>query len=186
MQTIKIEQWNVDKFIKVSGNPIQRNTPMRARRANKLHLAVLHPSHSNVAVAKLGKQFIKLDGHTRALLWKQDKLDRPDTLNVSIYPCNDKQEVMRLYQTYDSPAALETKTDQIFGALGYHKIVVPVPSFVSMSGLAQAMRVIDIALIRPRQHEIIDLMRPHLSSIKALLSMSYIASTKHPDYSHPP
>lgn len=173
MDNLKIEKWNVDKFIKVSGNPVQRDTITRARRAVKIHLGEYHISHANVAVAKIGNRFVKLDGHTRSLLWKEGKLDKPKMLNVSIYPCSTKRELIDLYHTFDAPQAVETKGDQMYGALAFYNIVVPVPSFLKMSGLSQAVRLIHLLLEQPHPHSVVDAIKPLTDDISALLRMGY-------------
>lgn len=99
----------------VLDNPRQRDTEARARRAT--HLLTPHPSHCKVNMAELpdGRRY-KLDGHTRSLLWKQGQVRAPDVLYVDVWNCRSLEEAKNLYSTFDSKMAVETTSDQIYGA----------------------------------------------------------------------
>jgi hypothetical protein len=120
----------VKDWIAVKDNPIQRDTERHALKAK--HLRTFHPTHSVVHAAELpdGKLY-KLDGHTRALLWKRKEVEAPLQLQVIVYPAKTMQEVEQLYQDFDSRDALETTKDKVSGA--YHKY-----DFDPQSGLLQS------------------------------------------------
>lgn len=66
----------VEDWIKVEDNPIQRDTEKHAAKAK--HLMTPHPSHSFVFAAELPNgKLIKLDGHTRALMWRRKDVSPP-------------------------------------------------------------------------------------------------------------
>ena len=99
----------------VFDNPRQRNTERRAASAD--HLKVLHPSHVKVNMAVLpdGRRF-KLDGHTRSFVWESGEVQPPPVLYVDVWSCPDVQAAKDLYETFDSRAAVESVTDQLYGA----------------------------------------------------------------------
>ena len=67
MPTIRM---SVDEWIKVKANPRQRDTEKHAAKAK--HLLTPSPDHAHVSAARLPNEtLVKLDGHTRALLWKR-------------------------------------------------------------------------------------------------------------------
>ncbi len=119
-----------EEFIKIPENPIQRDTEKHAAKAK--HLRTPHPTHSVVHIAELpsGKQY-KLDGHTRALLWKRKEIPAPVQVTAIIYPAKDVAEVEQLYKDFDSKEALETQRDKVYGAFNRH-------NFEPQSGLVQA------------------------------------------------
>ncbi len=74
MATVK--KMLVEDWIKVTPNPIQRDTEKHAAKAK--HLLTPHPTHSVVHAAELPNgKLIKLDGHTRALIWKRKDVVPP-------------------------------------------------------------------------------------------------------------
>jgi len=112
MSTIKM---TVDDWIAVEDNPRQRDTERHAAKAR--HLKQFSPTHAFVAAAKLPSgKLVKLDGHTRALLWKRKELDRPKAVEVSIVPAKSMDEVKELYTHYDNIGAVEIATDKVSGA----------------------------------------------------------------------
>lgn len=106
---------SVDRWIGVPANRRQRDTEKHAKRAK--HLRVLHPTHMRVNAAALPDgRLVKLDGHTRALLWEQGKLARPPVVVADIWACANEDEAAELYSTFDNTNAVETSSDQMFGA----------------------------------------------------------------------
>ncbi len=118
-----------EHFIAMQDNPIQRDTEKHAAKAK--HLRTPHPTHSVVHAAELptGK-LIKLDGHTRALLWRRKEIPIPMQVTVLVYPVKDKEEAEQLYKDFDSKDALETQRDKVYGAFNRHH-------FDPQSGLLQ-------------------------------------------------
>lgn len=110
-----LRKMRVSDWIKVQDNPIQRDTERHAAKAK--HLLTPLPIHAIVYAAELptGK-LVKLDGHTRALLWKRNQVQHPPEVECHIIQVSDLDEAKRLYQTLDSKEALETVTDKVSGA----------------------------------------------------------------------
>lgn len=130
---------SVQDWIRVSDNPIQRDTARHAVKAK--HLRTPHPTHSVVHAGELPNgKLVKLDGHTRALLWKQKEIEAPIQLNVVIYPCKDMAEVEQLYQDFDSKEALETTRDKVSGAYNKHDFD-PQSALLQTGNIVQALRI---------------------------------------------
>ena len=107
---------STDEWIKVQDNPIQRDTERHAAKAK--HLLTPLPVHSVVSAARLpGGGLIKLDGHTRALLWARGIVPKPKQIEVHLYEVASKEDAASLYKTFDSKDALETTPDKVSGAL---------------------------------------------------------------------
>lgn len=99
----------------VTDNPRQRDTESRANRA--VHLQSPHPSHCKVNMARLpGGQNYKLDGHTRSFMWSTGRVAPPPVLYVDVWDCRTLTDAKLLYETFDSKAAVESTSDQVFGA----------------------------------------------------------------------
>ena len=68
-----VRKMTVAEWIKVEDNPIQRDTEHHAAKAK--HLLTPLPSHAFVFACELPNgKLIKLDGHTRALLWQRGQV----------------------------------------------------------------------------------------------------------------
>lgn len=120
---------SVKDWIDVESNPIQRDTERHAVRAH--HLKTPHPTHAFVFAAELPSgKLVKLDGHTRALLWKRKEVDAPSILRVGVIGVKDRAEAEQLYKDFDSRDALETMKDKVSGAFNRH-------NFEPKSGLLQ-------------------------------------------------
>lgn len=128
---VEIETWSILDWIACPDNPIQRDTYRHAMSASNRpgsHLSKLHATHSQVVAARLpsGKH-IKLDGHTRALLWQREHeaegtgLKWPDSgeVTVTVYPLKNRAEAIEFYATFDNSAATENRRDKLFGALKF-------------------------------------------------------------------
>lgn len=100
----------------VQPNRRQRDTERHAKRAK--HLRNPHPVHQRVNAARLPDgRLIKLDGHTRALLWERGELQSPQTVLVDVWTCENEGAAAALYSTFDNRGAVETSSDQMFGAV---------------------------------------------------------------------
>lgn len=127
-----------EDWIAVRDNPIQRDTERHALKA--VHLRTPHPTHSVVHAAEMpGGQLIKLDGHTRALLWKRKEIPAPMQVTVIVYPVKDKTEAEQLYKDFDSKEALETMADKVSGAYNKHNFN-PKSSLLQRGNIVQALR----------------------------------------------
>lgn len=174
MSAIKTIQMTVKEFIKIQDNPLQRDTITHAKKAKKFHLNEHHESHSKVAVAKLGKLFYKLDGHTRAYLWDKQELLAPDHLSVDVYPVKSIEEVVDLYKTFDNTKAAESNSDKIIGALNYLGIKNYNINFMRNSGLLNALRSLNSTFGRYRPHQDIEMiLKPYKKEIQALANQQW-------------
>lgn len=125
-ETVSVQDW-----IKIPDNPIQRDTERHANASSGRpgsHLSAFHATHSQVAAVRLPSgKMIKLDGHTRALLWEREKKDEGtglkwppgDEVTVTVYPVKNRQEAIEFYATYDNSAATENRRDKLYGALKF-------------------------------------------------------------------
>lgn len=129
----------VEDWIKVQDNPIQRDTEKHAAKAKHLHTA--KPTHYFVTAGELPNgTLIKLDGHTRALLWKRKEIPVPMQVNVAIIPIKSKEEAEELYKTLDSKDAVENQRDKVFGAFRNHDFQ-PQSGMLQSGSLTQALRI---------------------------------------------
>jgi hypothetical protein len=113
----------IEEWIRVQDCPIQRDTERHAAKAKNKHLKSPSLTHLNVSAATVGGEMFKLDGHTRAFLWKTGSLDRlSEWLDVTIYDCTTIQEVNDLYRQFDNSNASETPADKLSGAYRLHGI----------------------------------------------------------------
>lgn len=111
----------VEHWISIPDNPRQRDTAARAKRAK--HLRELHPTHCLVNMARLPDgSCYKLDGHTRAYLWQNGQLERPEKAFATVWQCSAIDDVKALYGTFDSKEAVESVTDRVFGAVREHGV----------------------------------------------------------------
>ncbi len=111
---------SVSEWISVATNPRQRDTDRHAEKALSAHLSSYSPTQRFVSAALLPNgTLIKLDGHTRALLWATGKLKRPndDCVMVAIYRVKNIDGALELYDTFDNFKAAETSSDRIYGQL---------------------------------------------------------------------
>lgn len=120
---------SVADWIKVQDNPIQRDTEKHAAKAK--HLKTPLPIHAFVFACELPNgKLVKLDGHTRALLWQRGQVPSPGVVDVAIVPAKDLAHAEELYKAFDSKDALETQRDKVSGA--FHRF-----GFEPQSGLLQ-------------------------------------------------
>lgn len=116
--SIETTTMDVESFIEIPDNLRQRDTEQHAKKAMKRHLSEYSESHKVVAVAKMNKRIIcKLDGHTRAWLWKNKKLTPPDECIVTVYSVASLEEAANLYTHFDNQYAAENTADRVSGAL---------------------------------------------------------------------
>jgi hypothetical protein len=110
---------SVKDWIAVKSNPIQRDTERRSLTAK--HLYTPNPSHQFVMAAKQPNgNLIKLDGHTRALMWERKMVEAPPHVYVGLIDVSGPKEAEELYKTFDSKDALESVRDKTFGAFHKH------------------------------------------------------------------
>lgn len=107
----------MDDWIALPNHPHHRNT---VRHAGAVHLG--HAKRASGALASLLAHVVaarwdetdyKVDGHTRAYLWAQGELPRPDHLHVTIYRVASRAELDALYDAFDVSTAIKTGYDQV-------------------------------------------------------------------------
>jgi hypothetical protein len=111
----------VDAWIALPDHPRQRDTLRQAAKGHwklaRRALGAIAESHRWVIGADLEGKLYKVDGHTRALLWRQGKLKRPASVYATVYRCKTRAELIELYGTFDSQAAVEKQQDRVTGAM---------------------------------------------------------------------
>lgn len=139
---VTVVKMTVDAWIAVKDNPKQRDTERHAQRAINKHLKEASVTHGVVAAAQvLGGEMYKLDGHTRALLWSDGRLAKPSHVEVMVFPCQNIDEVIRLYDTFDNPGAVDTTPDALHSAfrLAGH---IPKSGLLKEGGVCTAFRIL--------------------------------------------
>jgi hypothetical protein len=115
----------VETWINLADHPRRRDTERHARKAEWEQFARMAQGPVLemlrwVAAGQVGDQVWKVDGHTRALRWKNGSLRRPDSVLATVFRCESRQALYDLYSTYDHPAAAETLYDRVSGAFHQH------------------------------------------------------------------
>lgn len=142
---IKLTQTTMtaNEWLRVADCPIQRDTEEHAKKARNKHLKTASPTHSRVSAAQLPDgEIYKLDGHTRALLWKDGSLEAPPYLFVDMYMVDFMSEVEDLYKQFDNSDAVETASDKLRGAFRLHGFK-PESGLILFGGLTSAITVLD-------------------------------------------
>jgi hypothetical protein len=102
-------------------HPRQRDTVRQASKGHwKLARRATGPiaeSHRWVIAAELDGKLYKVDGHTRGYLWSLGKLKKPPSVYATVYRCKTRAELIDLYGTFDSQAAVEKQQDRVTGAM---------------------------------------------------------------------
>lgn len=127
----------------VPDNPIQRDTQRHAERAKRAHLRHPSPVHRFVSAARLpdGK-LVKLDGHTRSLLWQTGELAAPPFVCVTAHDVEDLQEAAELYKTFDASSAAENASDKLSGA--YRSAgFTPRSALLTSGGITSALKLLN-------------------------------------------
>lgn len=130
-----VAQWQA-----VSNNPRQRDTDVHAAKAVNKHLKTYCPTHARVHAARLpGGDLVKLDGHTRALLWSDGRLQAPPVIYCDIHAVTSMDEAKALYLTFDNAHAAENARDKLSGAYreaGIH----PQSTILTKGAMTSALR----------------------------------------------
>jgi hypothetical protein len=136
------QKMSVKEWIAVEDNPIQRDTERHARKAR--HLLTPKETHAIVFAGRLPSgKLIKLDGHTRALLWARGQVEPPAVLTVNVIPIASRDEAVDLYKTFDSQQAVEIASDKVTG--GFREMgFKPQSSLVASGSLSAALRIATI------------------------------------------
>ncbi len=177
---IKTIEMNVDQFYKIPENPIQRDTRLHAETALKHHLSTKAVTHAKVAIAATKKQRWKLDGHTRAFLWKEGDLKAPKVLSVDVYSVKDKDEAVELYRHFDNNRAAESISDKVAGALKFMKITNYNKFAVKGAGIVNAIQAINLSfnVYRPTDN-VLALMLPWKEELRVFINQHWVSNSSH-------
>ena len=112
------EKMAIDTFLNTPEVFCQRNTAQRvARTAKRLSQNPL-PTHLAVVIGEYpdGERVI-LDGNTRRLAWDLQIANKPDYVIATIYNVQDDDTARNLYESLDSPDAVEKAEDKVYSAM---------------------------------------------------------------------
>lgn len=172
----------VDEFATCKENPIQRNTIAHAELVSRSgrHLSINHPTHAKVAIAEneKGDQWI-LDGHSRLYLWQRGELDPPSKLFVDVYEVPNGvrgyEEVMALYQCFDSDTSVEKPRDKLWGAMKVNGFEPQRPFMFTNTGMLSGMKILAMPnkWADASRMSIYDLVKPWIPALKHIDSMDH-------------
>lgn len=142
---------SVSDWIKVRDNPIQRDTERHAAKAK--HLLTPLPIHAITFAAKLPSgELVKLDGHTRALLWKRNLVRHPHKVTVNVLDAESIEDAVNMYKTLDAKEALESASDKVTG--GYRLTQFePQSSLLATANITYGLRLAFRGLANIGDHE---------------------------------
>lgn len=171
MQQITQQRMSVSQWIKVQDCEIQRNTELHALKAEKSHLKNASITHSKVSAAMLPNgSLVKLDGHTRALLWAGGRLTPPENgVLVDVYQCNSASHVNQIYKEFDNAKAAETAKDKLYGALSLNNI--PMNSIlIRRGGVIEAIKIcrVDAYVANAEREEIYTSIKPFSAALRLI------------------
>lgn len=171
-------EMSVENWISIPDNPRQRNTEARARNAVNKHLSEYNPIHRFVYAATIDNNIVcKLDGHTRAMLWKLGHLEHPPSGKVVVLMIEVKSlnEAKDVYDTLDSSYSLKQPRDLVYGATREGKFLLTSHLLRQCSFLTQ-MKLISVgkpgdafSLVKKWKKELIDLDGLKLTSKYTIL-----------------
>jgi hypothetical protein len=133
-ESMTLDQWKV-----IPDNPIQRDTEAHAKKALRTHLSLPSKSHARVAAARLPNgSLVKLDGHTRCLLWVTGALSPPASIECDVYDVANMAEAIELYKEFDNPGAAEGAMDRLTGAYRLNEMR-PLSRLLRSGGITTAL-----------------------------------------------
>jgi hypothetical protein len=116
----------VEEWIALPDHPRQRDTVRQAAKGHwelaRRALGPIAESHRWVVAAELDGTLYKVDGHTRGYLWNLGQLRKPVSVYATVYRCSTRAELIDLYGTFDSQAAVEKQQDRVTGAMRQLKL----------------------------------------------------------------
>ena len=142
--TIEHIKMSIDEWIHIEDNPIQRNTEKHARIAIRKHLRRSALTHQEVSAVKIidSDAVYKLDGHTRAYLWKYRSLvPNFKEVNVTLYIVKEKQHVFDLYKQFDNLYAAEDVKQKLSGIYHLYQLR-PESQLIRQGALVSALKYI--------------------------------------------
>jgi hypothetical protein len=140
---MKMMQLSPTQWASIQDNPIQRDTERHALRAVRRHLRSGSETHKSVSAAMLPDgTLVKLDGHTRSLLWQDGRLPSPDFVWCTVYEVPSMEEAAELYKHFDNAGATENAGDRLSGAYRLHDIS-PKSQLLINGGVSSAFGIIN-------------------------------------------
>ena len=116
----------VAEWIALPDHPRQRDTVRQAAKGHwdlaRCAVGPVAESHRWVVAAELEGALYKVDGHTRGYLWNLGQLEKPASVYATVYRCSTRAELIDLYGTFDSQAAVEKQQDRVTGAMRQLKL----------------------------------------------------------------
>jgi hypothetical protein len=121
---MKIEQWGVNKFLKLKPYSMNREVMFRTPKIKKKLMGGFIPTHSIVHVGKAMNSFgvykkgdlFRLDGNTRSEIWNNHpELIPPIDLCVFVHEINSKEYGDNVYNSIDSMDSAETGSEKLTG-----------------------------------------------------------------------
>jgi hypothetical protein len=162
MDLIGTKSFTVKEWFAVCDNPRQRDTEKRAVKASRDHLKKPSPAHTFVHVCRLPNgRYVKLDGHTRALLWSDGRLEAPNEIIACVYSIASMQEAEELYDHFDNQSAVETGNDRLSGAFRKSEIV-PTSALLKTGGILSAFNLMRPGKPRDAIYGIVEQWKPEL------------------------
>ncbi len=168
---------SVEKFCNLPDHPKQRNTMRRAIKYSRpgKHLAKAHHMHMLVQAVQFKGKIYKLDGHTRAVLWKNGKLEPfSNDVSVIMHQVDNEDDFINFYDAVDNPMPPKKSTDRIYSALKLKGIIGKNLLAAEAHGLTSAMR----EMTPDYKHELdmVPLVTTWLPDIKALDSIKNLTT----------
>lgn len=165
----------VKEWLDYKDCPIQRNTELHAKKARNKHLKNDSATQKVVtaAIQPNGVRY-KLYGHTRAYLWNDGSLKKPDKLFLNLYHVKSIDDIEELYKEFDSQSASETSVDRLHGSL--HKYgFSPNSRLIKSGGITSALTI----LVNPKslRIDIYKEIEPWLKTLK-LIDEMYFSSER--------
>ena len=164
-----VQIMKVEKFCSLPEHPKQRETINRAYKYNLegKHLSKPDKMHLDVKAVRFQGKIYKLDGHTRAYLWKKGDLKTiSSSLICIIYEANDEAEFFSMYDRCDSADSVEKGTDRIYSALKLCGVKNKNLFKAAAHGLTSAMR--EMTPDYKGEKNMVPLVKAWLPEIKAL------------------
>lgn len=144
--TISLGEWT-----RIRGNERQRNTERHADKVEHQFKVVL-PQHWVVYAAQLPSgEYVKLDGHTRCLLWNEGRAPKPAHISMMVHQAADEEHVKTMYDAYDGSKSAETSADRVFGAFREHGIH-PQSKLLQRGTLTSALALVESARTGVSRH----------------------------------
>jgi len=184
---VKFEQLSIETFLELSEVPMQRDTEGRAVKQPTIKmLKKLLAVHLEVAIVELTKdctyfgilykkgcRFI-VNGNTRAYFWLNKLTDNiPEKVNATVYYVENMEEIRAIYNTYDSPTAVENTQAKFYGILsgvyGYQPTSSKLKKGTILTGLYCACNLKDSQAFldgKPKEEVLPILIREYFEELK--------------------